>query len=102
MAIQVKHGDRVRYNGYTTRADGNTIPAIETATVIGYDETMIYYEVNYSSGTDFRTQNAIWDENINICYGARRSSFHRSRLIEIIKPLKEIEIPKGLIQVELF
>ena len=95
-------GDKIRYHGYINTATADTVPAIETATVIGYDETMIYTSIHYYHHVDSHSQNAIWDENVNISYGARRMGFHRSRLIEIIKPLKEIVIPKGLSQAELF
>ena len=100
--MEVQLGDRVRYNGYINTPTADTVPAIQTATVIGYDETMIYTSIHYYHHEDSRTQNAIWDENVNISYGARRSGFHKSRLIEIIKPLKEIAIPQGLSQSKLF
>ena len=95
-----KHGDKVLYHGY----EEGTIPAIQQATIIGWDEDTFYTEIRkFIPKPHTRTQHPQWSNEFHL-YNVDRDimlGFHRSRLIKIIPEFKPIESAQ-LIQKELF
>lgn len=90
-------GDRVKYDGF----DKDCNHKIVTATVIGYDEQMIYTGI--VSPKDMVTQHPSWDDTLYLDNVTRdfRIGFHRSRLISVVK-FEKLIIDHKLIQKTLF
>lgn len=92
----MKHGDIVKYNGYKTVGE-NTINAICTAVVYGWDENFVYTGIKLANENDRAYGFHSEETNTQTVWTDSRSSFHISRLIGAIewKKIKLNELKQG-------